>query len=174
MIILYTVIEGGHWIPFNTPMDEESLKKRLGECCVFHVEVDPIKCHASESVRLTEYGDHICIRPWDRIHGSTGGNIFVPQDDSLPEFHSILTETNHRWDAMNQEWFQFSNKSLSSPVVINGQPYGNFRQWFDGYVRNWRPGEDDDERELGWRDAMHPGEELKKAIYDSRFQKSSR
>lgn len=160
-MILYTTVEGGHWIPFNTPMNEDSLLYRVQRVAMYHACIND-RCDAKLGLypQLLEE-DHICTRPSigvgvapDKLHWRCA-TLFVPVDDSLPQFHSILTRNNWRWDAQNERWFPFNCSS-------------DFHQWWNTYIQNWRPFEDDDEREHVWKDQMHPNEDLREMIERSR------
>lgn len=84
MIILYTDIEGGEWIPFNTPFNRDEIM---------------------DVMLIAETGG--CDRP--AICGGTRDEcaVFVPEGDCLPRLHSIMLPTAERWDAHNRKWMRY-------------------------------------------------------------------
>ena len=114
MIILYTDQQGGHWIPWNSPLTVTELQK---------------------TVAYAESGR----RDFPAIFWDKGCNLFYPDGDTLPRFHSILLPTPARWDAFNCHWTFFVNDPI-------------FQDWWAKYIASYSPNVSDEEREHRWRD----------------------
>lgn len=157
MIILYTDLPGGEWIPFNTPCSPEMIRAILSPdlavCwlgAVAHVPLPP-------SIKRKTFhdhanGSHICYH-------ADGFEVFLPAGDVLPVFHSIMLPTGARWDATNRQWTFF---------ICSDE----FKVWREKYIANYKPGQRTEGREYWWLDqgpgwSRHGLRAAKKALDDA-------
>jgi hypothetical protein len=129
LILLYTTVEGGHWIPFNTPLSP--------------LELGRVTAIAARGSR-----DFPAI-----FHDEDGFDRLYPDGDTLPRFHSILTSEGRRWDATNQRWESYDVNGLFREWFTNY--VANYRPFeLDGERKfGWR----DQEPSLSYRAATTDG-----------------
>lgn len=112
MIILYTAKEGGEWIPFETPYLENEIRAMIDE--------------NNSGIVLSSPGDPTTT-------------TYVPINNKLPTFYSILMPTAARWDVVSKKWMAY----------VGGE---DFRNFWPQYISAYKQFELGEKREHWWMD----------------------